>query len=496
MNYFFESKTSRPVIMGAGAFLLMRIFIISIGIFTSIFSAAQICNGSLGDPVVNITFGSGAAGDLTFAAPGYTYTNSSCPSDGSYTITNYTSGCFGNNWHTISADHTGNGAFMLVNASFQPADFFLKTVTGLCPNTTYEFSMWIMNVLKSNSGIQPNITFSIETTSGTILNTYNTGNIAATPSPEWKQYGLFFTTASTNPDVVLRIRNNAPGGNGNDLALDDITFRPCGPVISSSIRGNNNKVDVCVNEQTPYDFTAAVSPGFLSPVFQWQVSIDSGITWKDIFGAGDLVYQRKPTTAGIYCYRLAVAENGNAGITSCRIASNVLTIYVHPKPAINAGPDRILINGRNITLAATVTEGNTIFSWSPPDYLSSTSILNPIASPGKDMVYTLSAVSVYGCTNEDQVLVKVVAGIFIPTAFTPNNDGKNDTWRIPFLDPLVEATVNVYNRYGQLVYQASGSVVDWNGDFKGMPQPSGTYVYLIHFKDGTPDMKGTLNLIR
>jgi gliding motility-associated-like protein len=93
-------------------------------------------------------------------------------------------------------------------------------------------------------------------------------------------------------------------------------------------------------------------------------------------------------------------------------------------------------------------------------------------------------------------LVKVVAGIFVPTAFTPNNDGKNDTWTIPFLDPILEAKVNVYNRYGQLVYEANSTTVDWNGSYKGIPQPPGMYVYLIHFKDGFPDMKGTISLIR
>ena len=385
---------------------------------------------------------------------------------------------------------------MLVNASVQPADFFVTTVSGLCPNTTYEFSAWIMNVLISPTGIQPNITFTIETPAGTIINTYNTGNISVTPQPLWSQYGFYFTTTTGNTDVVLRIRNNAPGGLGNDLALDDITFRPCGPVLSSVIQGNGDKVDVCFYDQSDYVFSAVISPGTLSPVFQWQVSTDLATTWNDIPGASSLTYQRQPTLAGIYWYRLTVAENGNAGITSCRTGSNVLIIHVHPKPAINAGPDRIVINGGHTTLAATNTGGNIVFSWSPPDFLSSTSILNPIASPDKDMVYSLSAVSEYGCINEDYVLVKVVAGIFVPTAFTPNNDGKNDSWTIPYLDPLLEAKVNVYNRYGQLIYQVAGLPVDWNGTFNGMPQPSGTYVYLIHFKDGSPDMKGTINLIR
>ena len=482
--------------VNASLLLSMRIFFLSLAIFISVFSHAQLCTGSLGDPVVNITFGSGVAGNTAFAAPGYIYTSSSCPNDGYYTITSSTSGCFNSTWLTVNSDHTGNGAFMLVNASLQPADFFVSTVTGLCPNTTYEFSAWILNVLKSFTGIQPNITFTIETPSGAILNTYNTGNISVTPQPVWKQYGFYFTTSAVNADVVLRIRNNAPGGVGNDLALDDITFRPCGPVLNSVINGNGNKVDVCSYDQTDYFFSSVISPGFISPVFQWQISNDSGTTWKDISGANNFTYQRKPTGAGNYWYRQTVAENGNAGISSCRIGSNVLNINVHPKPAINAGPDRIVIIGGHITLVATINGGNNVYSWSPPDFLSSASILNPVASPDKDMLYSLNAVSEYGCINQDQVLIKVVAGIFVPTAFTPNNDGKNDSWTIPYLDPLLNAQVNLYNRYGQLVYQVSGATVEWNGTWKGVPQPSGTFVYFIHFKDGTPDMKGTINLIR
>lgn len=482
--------------VNSGPFIAMRLFFLPVGIFIFLSSPAQLCTGSLGDPVVNITFGSGANAGMGFTPPGYSYTTSACPNDGYYTVTASTSGCFNSTWHTVNSDHTGNGSFMLVNASYQPADFFVTTVTGLCPNTTYEFSAWIMNVLKSFSGIQPDLTFKIETATGTIINTFNTGNIAVTSQPQWKQFGFFFTTVAGNPDIVLRITNNAPGGVGNDLAMDDITFRPCGPVLNSVIQGIGNKVDVCTYDQTNYVLSAVISPGIFSPVFQWQVSADSAATWKDIQGANNLTYQRQPTIPGNYWYRLTVAENGNAGIAACRTGSNVLRINVHPKPAINGGPDRIVINGGHITMAATINGGNHVFSWSPPDYLSSTSILNPIASPDKDMVYSLTAVSEYGCINEDQVLVKVVAGIFVPTAFTPNNDGKNDSWNIPYLDPLLDARVNVYNRYGQLIYHANALNADWNGTLNGIPQPSGTYVYLIHFKDGSPDMKGTINLIR
>ena len=81
---------------------------------------------------------------------------------------------------------------MLVNASYTPGDFFLSTVTDLCPNTTYEFAAWIVNVMARNA-IKPNITFSIETTTGTVLQQYSTGDIPETFTASWKQYGFFFS---------------------------------------------------------------------------------------------------------------------------------------------------------------------------------------------------------------------------------------------------------------------------------------------------------------
>ena len=473
---------------------LVGLIILLTFIHCSIKVNAQLCNGSLGDPVVNITFGSGAG---TNYAPtnAYRYTNSTCPDDGYYTITNATSGCFGNHWHTITSDHTGNGGFMLVNASFEPGDFFLTTVTNLCPNTTYQFAAWLMNVLNF-SGIEPNITFTIETTDSTILGQYSTGDIPTSSTPTWKQYGLYFTTPSNNPQIVLRITNNAPGGNGNDIALDDITFRPCGPPIIAAIQNHTDTVNICEGNTNNYTFTATVSPEFKIPVYQWQISKDTGNSWQDIAGANNLSYLRMPTVPGAYWYRLAVTEKESASILSCRTASNVVVINVHPNPAVSAGPDRVEIAGTPVTLQGSVMGDEPLYNWSPPSYLNNDSLLTPQASPPADISYTLNATSVYGCINNDMMQVKVVQGIFVPNAFTPNGDGTNDHWRIPFLDPLLNASVNVYNRYGQIVYHSESTTVDWNGTCNGLPQPAGAYVYSIRFKSGYPDMKGTILLIR
>ena len=453
---------------------------------------AQLCNGSLGDPVVNMTFSSGT----TAEAPGYTFTSSSCPADGFYTITSSSGNCFNNTWHTVS-DHTGGGGFMLINASFQPGDFFVQTVSDLCPNTTYEFAGWIMNVLnRPGGGIRPNLTFKIETPGGAVLQEFQTGDIDHTSSPQWKQYGFYFTTPAGNAKIVLRITNNAPGGIGNDLALDDITFRPCGASISASIQGQSDTVNICEGNTSIYHLEGDVSSAYQQPAYQWQLSTDKGATWKDIAGATGAIYTRNPTGAGSYWYRLAVLESRYLGVLSCRIASNLVIIEVHPKPIVDAGPDRVMITGDSIKLNGRAEGENLDYEWKPGIYVSNDTILNPLIKPVSDIGYMLEAVSKYGCANKDETFVKVVQDIFIPNAFTPNGDGKNDNWKIPFLDPSFGAEVMVFNRYGDLVYHSKGVTVSWDGTIDGNQQPTGTYVYMVTIKPGSFQRIGTLTLIR
>jgi gliding motility-associated-like protein len=462
---------------------------------------AQLCNGSLGDPVVDITFGSGGGGGSNYVPSGsYTYTPSNCPDDGFYTITKSTSNCFGNTWHSVLTDHTGNGAFMLVNASYNPGDFFLTTVTGLCPNTTYEFAAWLMNVVNVVNSILPELTFSVETPDGTVLNSFNTGDIHVTSSPEWKQYGFYFTTPANNPVIVLRITNHAPGGNGNDIALDDITFRPCGAKIAANIMGlSSDTVNVCESENNSYSYTfnANISSGYVSPLYQWQLSTDTGATWNNIPGATTLTYQMPPIQkAGDYWYRLTVIESSVANISSCRIASDAMMINVHPKPLVNAGPDRVMLVNTSATLSGSAEGEQINYSWMPDKYISDTGQLSPVVSPPVNITYILSAQSIWGCSNADSMNIKVVQGIYVPTAFTPNGDGKNDRWEIPFLDPSFGGTVNVFDRWGHLVYHAASETVSWDGKLNGTPQASGVYVYVITFKNNGMMLKGTVTLIR
>ncbi len=459
---------------------------------------AQLCTGSLGDPVVNINFGNGNGSNTGYTpTSSYNFAGGQCPNDGYYTITRQSVNCFGSTWHTVTSDHTGNGAFLLVNASFAPGDFMVTKVTDLCPGITYEFAAWVLNILNRN-GIKPNITFTIETESGTILQQYNTGDIPETFSPQWKQYGFFFTTPVNNPVIILRMRNNAPGGLGNDIAMDDITFRPCSAVLlTSNINGNStNTVNVCEGLSGSYNLSGTVNGTYISPVYQWQLSKDSGKTWTDVSGASSLNYTAVPLSAGAYWYRFTAVESNVATNTGCRIASNHVVINIYSKPIVFAGGNKIIIAGNPIILNGKVTGDNPVYNWLPPSFLSDATVTTPSASPPADITYMLQATSVYGCYNFDTAYIKVIKGIFVPNVFTPGKDGKNDNWRIPFLDPSLNAKVSVYNRYGQQVYYCQGCVVNWDGTFKGQPLPAGAYAYYIQFFNGYPDIKGSVLLLR
>ena len=621
---------------------------------------AQVCTGSLGDPIVNINFGHGSnpGNPLNAATTSYTFTSTTCPNDGSYTIVSSTANCFSNSWHTIAEDHTPNdinGYMMLVNASNTPGDFYVDTVKGLCANTKYELGAWIVNVIQptscNNNSNRPNLIFNIETTTGTILGTYTTGNIIPANSPTWKQYGLFFTTPLTTSTVVIRITNTAPGGCGNDLALDDITFRPCGPTITSAGPINNQTVfDFCKGTSTNVSILADIGSGYLSPSLQWQFSSDNGINWSDIVGETFTSYRFTQTALGIYKYRMSVADGSNIAIKSCRVVSNTVTfsiydlpfatasanspvcekrpieliatggatyswtgpagftstlaspsliaqsnsggqytvtainqygctnstfvnVLVKPKPIVSisstqkicegdavtlqagggvtyqwspaaglsavnianpiarpadttsyqviitglnncsdtaiavmnvvkkptafAGPDKSLLIGQSTQLNGLVGGTAISFTWLPVTFLNNPLLVQPTSSPLDDILYTLHVKSNDGCGEAtDDVFIKVYKEIYVPSAFSPNNDGLNDRWRILALITFPKATLMVYNRYGEIVFEGSGNNMEWDGSFKGQPSPMGAYTYVIDFKNGTPLKKGMVSILR
>jgi gliding motility-associated-like protein len=406
---------------------MKRILLLSLAMCQFFISGAQLCTGSLGDPVIHITFGSGAnpGPSLAAATTNYGYVSTDCPNDGFYTVRNSTANCFSSSWHNVTQDHTpndANGYFMLVNASFQPGDFYVDTVRGLCGNTTYEFAAWVTNVLRttacSNAGIDPDLTFKIESTSGATLATYNTGNIAEDGIAVWKQYGLFFKMPASATGVVVRITNNAPGGCGNDIGLDDITFRPCGPAVTASLNiTGGTTAAVCEGDNTSFLLTGNYPGGYTNPAFQWQVSVNGG-PYTDVPGANANQYVRPPTGVGSYSYRLSAAEIENLSSNNCRVASNIITIEVNPLPLIQVSGVINACMGADVTLVAS---GGSTYSWTGPNGFASTQaqpVLNDVDLTNAG-IYNVTVTTDKGCSLSGSGELKVNP---LPNAQVSGND--------------------------------------------------------------------------
>jgi gliding motility-associated-like protein len=172
------------------------------------------------------------------------------------------------------------------------------------------------------------------------------------------------------------------------------------------------------------------------------------------------------------------------------------TIKVFPVPVVNAGPDRFVLEGGTIDLLGSATGNGISYSWSPASGLNNPVSLQPITNTTMDITYTLKASSVDGCSATDDVIVKVLKTPAIPNTFSPNGDGINDRWEIKYLESYPGATVEIYNRYGQLVFQSSGYSKSWDGTYKGNPLPAGTYYYIINPKNGRKQMAGFVDIIR
>ena len=317
----YTNSSNNPITVNFGAYKIM------------LFKNLGSCSNYVGSNAVienNGTFGSGTTQNRSASAivPGYAYTNFSAnqPNDGSYGIANNTSatGATDNGvtpthssrvfsiWDIIG-DHTGatnpaagnvakapgtiGGYMAVVNASYATSTAIQQSVSNLCPNTYYDFSAWFRNICSlcacdSNGngatntlfngpykpGVKPNLTYQLDG-----IDYYTTGDLPYTGL--WENKGFTYLTGAAQTGFNLTIRNNSPGGGGNDWAVDDVRLSTCEPNVDLNLTptylactGSQINLNVKVKCYFPnYTF------------FKWQKSIDSGTSWFDTAIKGDSI---------------------------------------------------------------------------------------------------------------------------------------------------------------------------------------------------------------
>ncbi|MBC3789090.1 gliding motility-associated C-terminal domain-containing protein [Spirosoma utsteinense] len=181
-----------------------------------------------------------------------------------------------------------------------------------------------------------------------------------------------------------------------------------------------------------------------------------------------------------------------AGTVASRVA------VVAPIPTIQLPDSLITYRGNTLALAPAYTGNPVTFEWSPPTYLDNPSMATPSAvSIDRDITYTLTVGNETGCTTRDTVHITVYERVWIPDAFSPNSDGLNDVWVLSGIEAFPQATVTVFNRWGEVIYQSDkGYHQPFDGRSGGIDLPTGLYPYTLHTLPDKPVMRGRVVIVR
>lgn len=393
-------------------------------IFTLFFvqSYAQLgfCTGSKGDPIFHETFGSGSGIGSPLAAgiTNYRFVSRD-PEDGEYTIADDI-GNANTTWHPNLPDETlSNGRALIVNADYTAGQFYKTSISGLCENTTYEFSAFLMNVYDrssqacQNGGIPVNVRFEIwDETDSVLLKGGNTGDITSTTSPQWDRYALTFQSEPGQGSVILKMFNNGAGGCGNDLAIDDIIFRSCGDLTTVKDSAGTEEVYTVCEENAPVNLQLIAEPDnsvYDEHYFQWQRSDDAS-NWQDISGASAETLATGNISSTTY-FRVKVAEDQvNLSSNVCSSASEAFQIKVieHPEAPESDG-DVNICEGESIpALRAEVPAGIQV-NWY--DALSGGNLLKEnslsYTPSGAGTFYAEAVTEGYECAPSERIAISL-----------------------------------------------------------------------------------------
>ena len=201
------------------------------------------------------------------------------------------------------------------------------------------------------------------------------------------------------------------------------------------------------------------------------------------------------TPQGPITYSVSISDN------VCFTDTETVHLDVLPLPTVHAGPDQTEVAGQSVLLSATGTGSS--YSWSPVETLDCPDCANTRATPQESFTtYTVTTTDANGCRAEDSLVIRVLCeddAVFIPDAFTPNNDHHNDIFYVRSLGLKSLQSFRVYDRWGALLFETDDINQGWDGTYKGVALAPAVFVYVIDAICSTGDrvkLQGNVTLIR
>jgi gliding motility-associated-like protein len=230
------------------------------------------------------------------------------------------------------------------------------------------------------------------------------------------------------------------------------------------------------------------------------VSDGTDFSWEPAAGLDDATAKNPVASPSVTTKYIVTAKKD-----SCTIQRDTVVITVSPTITIIATPDSEIEPGVPFQLNASSPELNGVsgvtYDWVPPSGLSDSAIRNPYATIADNVTYTVKVVSPEGCSafGEVKLSIRQAASIFIPDAFSPNGDGINEQFLPIIRQDFSLKYFRIYSRWGEVIFFSIQADQGWDGQFKGLPVASGSYVYTIEAITGqgkTVRKEGSVLLIR
>jgi gliding motility-associated-like protein len=392
-----------------------------------LFALAQ----GVGRTIINVNFGEGRTNPGLPLSPNNTSFNfspDSCATPGSYTVTNNLYRCPANRMGRSIDNTPGSnyGYMMVVNdtPSSKSRILYVDTLKEvLCNGTQYEFSAYLLNTAvpgycSTDNIHHPRFTFKVETTTGMLIQSSNTGLMPYDYSsggavPKFHFYSVdFYPPAGVN-DLVLKIEDDPSGYTpcGYTFAIDDIKFTALGPEADAQFSdaiGVGLVRNICYQENKTIHMSGSVKAFYPNTSLQWQQSVDSGLTWTDIPGATSATYSKLFATPDTFLFRLSASDVSTISNPNCRVVSNVLKVNVNDKPTdYTATSNSPVCVGSILQFNAT---GGMAYEWFGPNgYYDNVYYAHIYTTTLADSGwYYVDVISQGGCRAHDSLYVKII----------------------------------------------------------------------------------------